>query len=461
MMRCSRSSVAALLRGASPGKSLRWHAAVFAVGLLLSLICSAADEGTAGAAPSRTQLLDQAERCRKILRQSLIDFYLPACVDEKNGGYFESLRNGQFAPTGEKFLTLQARQLWFFSTLAVEGYEKERAMAAAKGGFDFLQRTMLDTVNGGYFSKVTDEGVPKDTRKHAYLNSFALYGLAAYYRASHDAAALRAAQNLFRVLEANAHDRQFGGYVEFFYRDWTPVTSANESGYVGATGHKTYNTHLHLLESLAELYRVWPDELVKSRLQELIAINTSTVRRPRVESNVDAYLRDWKVVETPQNLRASYGHDVECAWLILDAVKTVGMPPTLYRSWAQALCQTSIQFGFDAEHGGFYSSGPLGKSADDTKKVWWVQSEALVSMLDMFEFTGDRKYYELFAQTLDFTEHHQVASQGSWWSTRAADGSPTGDQQRTGPWQAGYHAGRAMMLCAKALKRLADLSTRP
>ena len=60
-------------------------------------------------------------RCRQILKTSLVDFYLPACVDPVNGGYLEALRGGKFAPTGEKFLTQQGRQLWFFSTLAREG----------------------------------------------------------------------------------------------------------------------------------------------------------------------------------------------------------------------------------------------------------------------------------------------------------------------------------------------------
>lgn len=405
--------------------------------------------------PSSQELAAQAERCRGILRSSLIDFYLPGCVDTRNGGYLESLRDGKFAPTGEKFLVCQARQVWFFSTLALEGYERDKSLAAARTGYSFLQEKMRDPIDGGYYSKVTDEGVPRDTRKHAYLNSFALYSLAAYHRASKDPGALDAAKRLFKALEEHAHDREHGGYIEFFYTDWTPVMDAKEQGYVGATGHKTYNTHLHLLEAMAELYRVWPDPAVARRLQELITINTSSVRFPRVESNVDAYLRNWQVVNTSKNLRASYGHDVECVWLTLDAARAVGESESILASWATALCKSSIELGFDHEHGGFYSSGPLGKSADDTKKVWWVEAEALVSMLDMFKLTGDPMYYGLFAKTLDFVEKHQVAKEGSWWATRMADGSAAPDKTRTGPWQAGYHAGRAMMFCASRLDALA------
>jgi mannobiose 2-epimerase len=259
-------------------------------------------------------------------------------------------------------------------------------------------------------------------------------------------------------LEERAYDRQDGGYIEFFYRDWTPITNPRETRYVGAIGHKTYNTHLHLLESFAELYRAWPNDLLARRLAELILINTSTVRSSEAHSNVDAFHRDWQVVNEPSNLRASYGHDVECVWLTFDALRTLQNSVGLLRGWGDALCRTSLEFGFDAEHGGFYSSGPLGKPADDRKKIWWVQAEALVSMLDMFRVTRDATYYHAFAQTLDFVERNQVAQEGGWWATRAVDGAALGDQQRTGPWQGAYHAGRAMILCARWLGQMAEHS---
>jgi cellobiose epimerase len=410
----------------------------------------------AAALPTSIDLQRDAERCRRILSESLIGFYLPDSLDLKHGGYKESLKDNQFILTGEKFLTHQARQIWFFSTLAREGHEKEAALEAARHGFDFLEAHMRDRQFGGYFSKVTDAGEIRDPRKHAYLNAFALYGLAAFHGATKDPGALKAAQDLFADFERHCYDGEFGGYQEFFYRDWTPVTDPSESGYVGAIGHKTYNTHLHLLEAFAELYRVWPEALVAQRLQELIAINSVTVRYPRVDANVDAWLRDWTLVETPRNLRASYGHDVECVWLVMDAVRTLGWSTSLFRTWGESLVSSSIRWGYDMEHGGFYAGGPLGKPADDTRKTWWVQAEALVGLLEMYRLTRDPKYYKLFQQTLDFVERRQVAEEGSWWATRAADGSPTQDRQRSGPWHTAYHAGRAMMLSAKWLEELAS-----
>ena len=85
-----------------------------AFALLLALLTStptaSGDLPPAPGGPSQADLQRQARRCRQILKTSIIDFYLPACLDRVNGGYLESLKGGKFAPTGEKFLTLQARQ---------------------------------------------------------------------------------------------------------------------------------------------------------------------------------------------------------------------------------------------------------------------------------------------------------------------------------------------------------------
>jgi cellobiose epimerase len=409
-----------------------------------------------GADSTSPQLRQQAQQCRDLLKSSLVDFYLPNCLDWTNGGYMENLdRDGHFTLTGEKFLTLQARQVWFFSTLAREGIEKEKSLEAAKLGFKFIHGKMRDPKFGGYYSKVTDDGNPKDARKHAYLNSFALYSFAAYFQASKDSAALKAAKELFDVLEKHSHDELHGGYIEFFTRDWHEVTNNTGGGYVGAVGHKTYNTHLHLMEAMAELYRVWPDPRVLKRLNELIVINTSTVMHPTVNNNIDAYLRDWKLVNTSANLRASFGHDLECIWLVADAAKTAGESPKLYRNWAEKLAANCMSFGYDKDHGGFYESGPLSAPANNRRKTWWVQNEAMVGLLELYEQTGKREYYDAFSKTLDFCAKYQVAREGGWWATRNPDGSPAPDKTRTSMWQGAYHAGRSLLESSHRLERLA------
>lgn len=427
-------------------------AGAFVLGAILAFGESGVTPGTV---VGKETLLKQADRCRRLLRSSVVDFYLPRCVDSVHGGYFEEQKDGVFVSSGQKFLTLQARQLWSFSVFAKEGLERRVALAAAKSGYDFLETRMRDRKRGGYFSKVSDAGEPIDSRKHAYLNSFALYGLTAYYKATHEDRALRAAKDLFGVFETHFRDPVNGGYHEFFHADWTPVVDPKESGYVGALGTKTYNTHLHLLESFAALYRIWPDPLLAKRLQELIVINTSTVMEPNYHCNLDGWTPDWRRLETPQNLRASYGHDIECVWLVLDAASALSMPKSTLLSWAQALADYSLKYGYDARHGGFFYTGPLGQPAQDTKKEWWVQAEALVGLLTLYRETGRPEYYKAFEETLDFIEAHHVAPGGSWWATLQSDGSASGNPSRTSMWQGAYHNGRALLWSARLLETMA------
>lgn len=413
-----------------------------------------AEPASVPTAPTGAELQRQASRCRELLRRSVLDFYLPGCIDVVNGGYLEDWRDGRFLARGEKFVTLQARQVWFFSTLAAANIERPRCLEAAWTGHLFLERFFRDPRSGGYFSTTDEMGNVKDPRKHAYHNAFVLYALVAYHQATRDRAVLRRAQELFRALDQRAYDARYGGYQEFFYADWRPITDPSEPAYIGAIGTKTYNTHLHLLESFAALYRVWPDARVRARLEELVRINTSTVQHPQYRCNIDGWRPDWRMVDLPQNLRASYGHDIECLWLTLDAVRALGNAEALYRGWAEALADYSLAHGYDAENGGFFYTGPLGEAADDTRKEWWVQAEGLVGLLELYRLTGNPHHYAAFARTLDFVERHQIAPGGGWWATRNADGSATANVARSSMWQGAYHSGRALLNCSQMLPNI-------
>jgi mannobiose 2-epimerase len=407
-----------------------------------------------GGPPTREELLEQARRCRELLRSSIVDFFLPACIDPDQGGYYESLRGNKFAPTGEKTLVMQARQLWFFSTLAREGIAAAAARDAAEHGFRCLEGRFRDQLHGGYYAKVGDAGQPSDPRKHVYFNAFALFGLVAYHQATAAPQALEAARELFRVLEERAHDPIHGGYNEFFHQDWRPISDPRVSAFVGMAGLKSHNTHLHVLEAFAELWRAWPDPGVGRRLAELIVINSSSVRHPEHHCNLDAWRPDWRMVTAASNRKVSYGHDVECVWLTLDAAQALGWSPRILAGWAEALCEYCLQHGYDHRRGGFYGSGPPGKLATDRRKAWWAQAEGLLALLWMYRLTGNERYYQLHRQTFDFVEKHQVAPLGGWWATCRADGSPL-DRTRGSPWQGGYHNGRGLLYCAKLLEELA------
>jgi len=86
------------------------------------------------------------------LLDNVIPFWLKHSADSEYGGYFTCLnREGRLYDT-DKFVWLQARQLWTFSML-YNIYEKDpRWLDTASCGADFLARYGMDRAGNWYFA---------------------------------------------------------------------------------------------------------------------------------------------------------------------------------------------------------------------------------------------------------------------------------------------------------------------
>lgn len=399
--------------------------------------------------PSNASYYEQALQCRKLLRDNLVAFYLPRSVDLNHGGYFETLSMEGFVSDTTKHLILQSRQLWFFSTLAQRDIETDQAISAAETGYRFLVNRLHDSRNGGHYLSVYRDGRPIDKRKYVYAEAFALYGLVAYYQATRSMPALSLAKAQYEILEKHAHDPIHGGVLEKFSEDWKPLSAGNVC-------RKSFNTHLHIFEAYASLYLVWPDNRLRQRLDELITIITKTMFARSVSNGIQNFHRDWRAENNEKHQRASYGHDLEAVWLVLETLTTLELSLEEHIPWAKAVCNSCLNLGFDYYNGGFFYSGMLGKRAGNRKKVWWVQAEAMVALLSLFRLTKQTEYYEAFIQTFRFVQRHQIAKEGGWWNKVFEDGSRRKSASRTGKWQGAYHSGRALMICEDILKQLAN-----
>ena len=79
------------------------------------------------------------------------------------------------------------------------------------------------------------------------------------------------------------------------------------------------NTHLHVLEAYTNLYTIWPDE----KLQNSIKLLLENFNDHIVDQNTGHlhlfFDEDWKV----KGDIVSYGHDIEAAWLLLEAAEVI------------------------------------------------------------------------------------------------------------------------------------------
>jgi mannose/cellobiose epimerase-like protein (N-acyl-D-glucosamine 2-epimerase family) len=393
----------------------------------------------------------------KLLLENIVPFWYPDVIDEQEGGYrLNHDAQGRWLGPADKALVTQARTVWFFSRLYNSPYGKPEHLEAARHGFRFLRDRMWDRENGGFYWAVSHDGSEAtQPQKHMYGEGFGLYALAEYIRASRDPEAVELAKELFALMEEKAHDGEYGGYREVFARGWSNDPSDLEG--VGPSmgpdldpDRKLMNTHLHLMEPMTTYYEVTGEDLVRDRLVELIFVQSNAVVRKGLGACTDRYQKDWTPLDGEMDRRVSYGHDIENVWLLIEACKAAGIPNGPLTDLYHALYAYSLEYGWDAEKGGFYYFGPFDEPASFRGKSWWVQAEGMVSGLVMHRLTGDEKYYEVFEKTLQWIVEEQADwENGDWhaWVGGRQEG-------KAGPWKSPYHNGRAVLECLEILESM-------
>ena len=406
--------------------------------------------------PTIGELDGYIQRFDKTLVENILGFWYPATVDPAGGYLLNHDIDGKAKGAGVRMIVTQARMVWFFSRMARWGHEPKKMMAAAEHGYMFLRESMWDQKNGGFYWEVDATGKPTKRNKHLYGQSFALYALAEYSLASRRKEVLDFTMRFFEILEKRSHDPVHGGYVEYFLSDWS-TPPVNEPIYMGgsAPGMKLMNTHLHLMEAMTALYQASRNTTVRDRLIELISIESNAVVRKPYSACTDKYNRDWSPRLEGDFARVSYGHDIENIWLIAEATRAAGFSSSPFHDLFAANFAYCRKFGFDEEGGGFYNSGQLNQPASDRNKSWWVQAEALVSALTMYQITSRTEYFEVFRKTWRFCEKFQIDwKNGDWHSNIDPTGKPSGDKAQA--WKAAYHNGRAMIECLIRLRAIRE-----
>lgn len=399
---------------------------------------------------------EAAARLERMLMDNILKFWHPQTLDLGHGGYrLNHDERGAWKGEAPKALVTQARMVWFFARMARAGYgDRKTMMDAADHGYRFLMEKMRDARHGGFYWRVDVKGEkPLAAKKHLYGQAFALYALSEYAMASGRRDVRREAVRLFELLEEKAHDRVHGGYREFFNEDWT-LPPPEERGYLGVTrDFKLMNTHLHLMEAMTSFYRATGLPLARERLIELILIEGAAVVRHAHGACSDRHRLDWTPVLDGPGGDASYGHDLENIWLLEDALRAAALPVASWVEFFRRNFGYSTRFGWDAQRGGFWDRGPLGKLATSRIKIWWVQAEAMVSALTMYRLTKEKQYMDVFERTLQFVEQYmQDRERGEWWPQVDEKGVAGG--WKAGEWKGPYHNGRAMIECMAILRGL-------
>jgi mannobiose 2-epimerase len=400
-----------------------------------------------------------------MLRRDVLDVWFPRTVDNKNGG-FRSNFTRDWKPYGKesKFSVFQGRMTWISSQVVLRRPEmKDKFLPIAQHGVDYLTNVMWDKEKGGFYWGLDEKGQisPFYTDgKHLYGMGFMVYGLAAGYQATKDPKALEYAKRGFQWIDQHAHDAKNGGYFEWLTRDGTPVVGGPETGVVEnlpvaafPIGYKSMNTHIHLLEAFTQLYEVWKDDLLRQRVEELLAVVRDKVCVDPGAMNL-YFTNAWQAFPDHD----SYGHDVEAAYLMLEAEDVLGKghDPRTVRM-AKMLVDHALHYGWDQSLGGFYREGTTEGNAESKDKEWWVEFEGLNALLMMHEMYGKQTgvYFKAYQQQWSFLKNYQIDPEFHGVYPMVNEEGKPQVPVKGEIWKAAYHDGRALLNVTERLKHLA------
>ena len=414
-----------------------------------------------------------------VLENNILRFWLDKMQDSEQGGFYGRMDgHHQLHPEAEKGAILNARILWSFSA-AYRVLQKPEYMEAATRAKDYFIEHFIDHEYGGVYWSVDNTGRPLDTQKQFYAIGFAVYGLSEYARATGDREALDYALQLYDCIEEHAFDREHNGYIEACTREWGEMADMRLSE-LDANYPKSQNTHLHIIEPYANLYRCLREfqeaespncnyvpaigavlplgitvsqetiNRVESSLRNLIDIFTDRILNPDTH-HLDLFFEmDWT---RGAGRLESYGHDIECSWLMHEAALVLGDNRVLGK------VEPIVRRVAKASEKGLRPDGSMIHEANlDTGYVdadlhWWVQAENVVGWLNIYQYFGDEvalqranACWQYIRQNLIDNEH------GEWFWSRRKDGTLNLSDDHAGFWKCPYHNSR---MCLETIERFA------
>ena len=394
------------------------------------------------------KLLTFKKEMQDVLTGNILPFWINNMVDRENGGFYGRIDgHGNLHAEAEKGGILNGRILWTFSA-AYRVLGKPEYLEMATRAKDYIIAHFIDREYGGTYWSLDYKGNPKDTKKQFYAIGFMIYGLSEYVRATGDKEALDYAIKLFECIEEHSLDVIYNGYIEACTREWGEIADMRLSD-LDANYPKSQNTHLHIIEPYANLYRVWKDERLEKALRNMINIFTDKILNPET-NHLDLFFEnDW--TRGAGHLE-SYGHDIECSWLMHEAAIVLGDAEVLKKvEEIVPLVAKASEKGLNPD-GSMIHEANLDTGHVDDDLHWWVQAEAVVGFYNIYQHFGDESALDKSLQCWQYIKDNLIDYEGGeWYWSRRPDGTLNLDDDKAGFWKCPYHNGR---MCLEIIGRI-------
>jgi N-acylglucosamine 2-epimerase len=383
--------------------------------------------------------LELSQLYRDNLLNNIIPFWMQHSIDHQNGGYFTCLdRQGQVYDT-DKFIWLQNRQVWMFSTFYNQIEKNSEWLQVAAHGAEFLAKHGRDAHGDWYFS-LDRSGQPLIQPYNIFSDCFAAMAFSQYAAASGQESAkeiaLQAYQNVLR-----RQDHPKGKYAK---------------AYPGTRPLKSLAVPMILANLTLEMSWLLPpaelDRVLAATVQEVM----QDFRDPEQGYLREAVDLQGQRVDCYEGRLLNPGHGIEAMWFMMDIAQRQGNQELLLQ--ATAVVIKTLELAWDKKYGGIYyfmdDRGHPPQQLEWDQKLWWVHLETLVALAMGYRLTGDERCWEWYQRVHEYTWSHFADSEaGEWFGYLNRQGEVLLNL-KGGKWKGCFHVPRAMLLCWREFEKL-------
>ena len=378
-----------------------------------------------------------AEIYKKELLKEIVPFWEKHSPDTEHGGYFTCLtQTGEVFDT-DKFIWLQARQVWMFSKLYQDVEPSETWKDMALSGAHFLEKFGRNQQGDWYFS-LNRQGQPLVQPYNIFSDCFAAMAFGTLYRIQPEERYADIAKTTF----ANIIQRQ-----------QNPKGDYNKT-YPGTRNLQNFALPMILCNLSLELEHL----LGAKAVEEVTGSVTDLIMNQFYQQDSGLVLEnisdDGAFVNSFEGRLLNPGHAIEAMWFIMNLAIRKNDAALVEK--AERIMYRQLENGWDEKHGGiFYFKDIKGhppQQLEHDQKLWWVHLETLVALAKTYAHTQNPKAQKWFERVHDYTwQHFRDATNGGEWYGYLNRRGEVSLSLKGGKWKGCFHVPRALLEVWKTL----------
>ncbi|MEO1009793.1 MAG: AGE family epimerase/isomerase [Bacteroidota bacterium] len=373
------------------------------------------------------------------LLEQIVPFWEAHSLDSECGGYFSCINAEHTVYDTDKFIWLQARQIWMFATLYQKVEKKEQWKNIALLGADFLEKHGRDSKNNWYFS-MNRQGQPLIQPYNIFSDCFAAMAFGKLYEIVPDERYATIAKNTF---------------ANILVRQENPKGKYNK-GYPGTRPLKNFALPMILCNLALELEQVLGSQEVDRITEEVIHLVMEEFYHEESGLVLENISEKGTFVDSFEGRLLNPGHAIEAMWFVMNL--GLRKKDTTLINKAEQMMYQQLEHGWDHEFGGIFYfmdlKGHPPQQLEHDQKLWWVHLETLVALAKTYAYNQNPKAEEWFQKVHQYTWNRFRDTQrgGEWYGYLNRQGQ-VHLPLKGGKWKGCFHVPRALLEIWKTLEK--------